>query len=260
MAGPLVLFQPRHESDSASDQQLDPGMLVHMPEPVSINSHQRECTVTSTVPEPALPIQIQIVEDHDLTRSSLRALLGAQPGFRVVCEARTGEEALAQLARSPVDVVLMDINLPGIDGIQAANEVRRVRPEARVMMLTASNRRDQVCAALASGAVAYCLKSASPDVIFQGVLSAATGGVFFDPQSAAHLLRSVDSGADLSPLSVRETATLRLVADGQGNKEIAQALGISVGLVKQLIQDILSKLQATDRTQAAVKAFRAGLI
>ncbi|TSA79390.1 response regulator transcription factor [Deinococcus detaillensis] len=214
----------------------------------------------SSVSLPSAPIRIQIVEDHDLTRISLRALLSAQPGFQVVCEARTGEEALAQLAHSAVNVVLMDINLPGIDGIQAATEVGRIQPDARVMMLTASNRRDQVCAALASGAVAYCLKSASPEMIYQGVLSAATGGVFFDPQSAAHLLRSVDSGADLSPLSVRETSALRLVADGLSNKEIAQILGISVGLVKQLIQDILSKLQATDRTQAAVKAFRAGLI
>lgn len=216
--------------------------------------------MTSPALVPAAPVQIQIVEDHDLTRSSLRALLGAQPGFRVVCEARTGEEALAQLARMVVDVVLMDINLPGIDGIEAAAKVRLVQPSARVMMLTASNRRDQVCAALASGAVAYCLKSSPLEVMYQGVLSAATGGVFFDPQSAAHLLRSVDSGADLSPLSARETAALRLVAEGQGNKEIAHALGVSVGLVKQLIQDILSKLQAADRTQAAVKAFRAGLI
>lgn len=214
----------------------------------------------SSVSLPSASIRIQIVEDHDLTRISLRALLSAQSGFQVVCEARTGEEALAQLAHSAVNVVLMDINLPGIDGIQAATEVGRIQPDARVMMLTASNRRDQVCAALASGAVAYCLKSASLEMIYQGVLSAATGGVFFDPQSAAHLLRSVDSGADLSPLSVRETSALRLVADGLSNKEIAQTLGISVGLVKQLIQDILSKLQATDRTQAAVKAFRAGLI
>lgn len=200
------------------------------------------------------------MEDHDLTRISLRALLGAQPGFQVVYEARTGEEALEQLARGPVDVVLMDINLPGIDGIRAANEVRRLHPTSRVMMLTASNRRDQVCAALASGAAAYCLKSSSPEVLYQGIHSAATGGVFFDPQSAAHLLRSVDSGTELSPLSGRETAVLRLVADGFGNKDIAATLGISVGLVKQVIQEILSKLQATDRTQAAVKAFRAGLI
>lgn len=206
------------------------------------------------------PIRIQIVEDHDLTRSSLRALLGAQSDFQVMCEARTGEEGLLQLSHTAVDVILMDINLPGMDGIQAATEARRAQPGARVMMLTASNRRDQVCAALASGAVAYCLKSASPEVMFQGIHSAATGGIFFDSQSAAHLLRSVDSGADLSPLSPRETAALRLVADGQGNKEIAQALDISVGLVKQIIQDILSKLQATDRTQAAVRAFRAGLI
>lgn len=210
----------------------------------------------ATVP----PIKIMIVEDHDLTRHGLRALLGANSAFQVVAEARSGEEALEHITRPDVQVVLMDINLPGIDGIQAANEVRRLRPDVNVMMLTASNHRNQIVAALASGAVAYCLKSASVDLIYQGVNSAAAGGVFFDPASAAHLLRSVDGGADISPLSEREIAILRLVADGQGNKEIAASLHVSVGLVKQQIQDILEKLKATDRTQAAVKAFRAGLI
>ncbi|WP_456833263.1 response regulator [Deinococcus sp. UYEF24] len=203
---------------------------------------------------------MMLVEDHELTRLGLRALLGANAEFSVVAEARSGEEALELRARTETDVVLMDINLPGIDGIQAAQEVRKGWPDTQVMMLTASNRRDQVLAALASGAVAYCLKTASVDVIYQGVRSAASGGVFFDPQSAALLLGSVDSGASLAPLSSRELAVLRLVADGRSNKEIAGALGVSVGLVKQEIGSILEKLQATDRTQAAVRAFRTGLI
>ena len=212
-----------------------------------------------TAPSPARK-RLQIVEDHELTRRALVALLGTNPEFQVLLEARSGEEALEQLTRQTVDVVLMDINLPGIDGIQAAREVQQVQPGANVMMLTASNRREQIFAALASGAVAYCLKTAPLEIIYQAVSMAAVGGVYFDPQTAAHLLRSLDSGADLSPLTERESAILRLVADGHANKAIAAALGLSVGLVKQQIQAILQKLQATDRTQAAVKAFRAGLL
>lgn len=206
------------------------------------------------------PIRLQLVEDHDLTRFGLRMLLSAQPDFQVVAEARTAEEGLEQLGHFEVDVVLMDINLPGMDGIQAAQEVRRVRPDAQVVMFTASNRRDQLFAALASGAVAYCLKSAPPDVMFQAVRSAASGAVFFDPESAQHLLNTVQGSAPLAPLTERDMAILRLVADGHANKDIAAALGISVGLVKKHIGEILEKLQATDRTQAAIKAFRAGLI
>ncbi|WP_295821872.1 response regulator transcription factor [uncultured Deinococcus sp.] len=206
------------------------------------------------------PIRLQLVEDHDLTRLGLRALLSSQSDFQVVSEARTAEDGLAGLARFEVDVVLMDINLPGMDGIQAAQEVRAVRPGVQLVMLTASNRRDQLFAALASGAVAYCLKSAPPDVMFQAIRSAASGAVFFDPESAQHLLNTVQGGTPLSPLTDRDMAILRLVADGQANKDIATTLGISVGLVKKHIGEILEKLQATDRTQAAIKAFRAGLI
>lgn len=206
------------------------------------------------------PIRLQLVEDHDLTRYGLRALLGAQPDFQVVAEARTAEEGLEQLAQITVDVVLMDINLPGMDGIQAANEVRTTQPGTQVIMLTASNRRDQIFAALASGAVAYCLKSAPTAVLFQAVRAASTGAVFFDPESAKHLLHTMQGSAALSPLTERDMAVLRLVADGYGNKEIAVSLGVSVGLVKKHVGDILEKLQANDRTQAAVKAFRAGLI
>ncbi|MXV19613.1 response regulator [Deinococcus xianganensis] len=211
-----------------------------------------------THPEP--PTRLLLVEDHDLTRLGLRALLGTQPDFQVVAEARTAEEGLEQLARFEVDVVLMDINLPGMDGIQAATEVRAARPGTQVVMLTASNRRDQIFAALASGAVAYCLKSSAPTVLYQAVRSAATGAVFFDPDSAQHLLHTVQTSPTLSPLSERDMAILRLVADGQANRDIAATLGISVGLVKKHIGEILEKLQATDRTQAAIKAFRAGLI
>ncbi|GGB81842.1 response regulator [Deinococcus soli (ex Cha et al. 2016)] len=209
---------------------------------------------------PDLPIRLHLVEDHDLTRFGLRALLSAQPDFQVVAEARTGEEALDQLTRFTADVILMDINMPGMDGIQAAQEARLVQPSAQIVMLTASNRRDQLFAALASGAIAYCLKSAPPAVMFQAIRSAASGSAFFDPESARHLLHTVQGSAPLAPLTERDMAILRLVADGQANKDIATTLGISVGLVKKHIGEILEKLQATDRTQAAIKAFRAGLI
>lgn len=211
------------------------------------------------------PIRVLLVEDHAFTRDGLRATINLEPDLRVVAEARSGEEGLERLAEArgagtPVDVVVLDIGLPGMDGIQTAAEIAQRWPEVRIVMLTAHDLRDEVFAALASGADAYCLKSANPDLLLLAIRAAAAGSAYLDPQVAHHVLGGIRAPHALSPLTPRETEVLRLIADGQGNKEIAQALGISVSTVKLHVQDLLVKLRAADRTQAAVQALRQGLL
>lgn len=210
---------------------------------------------------PDLPrIRLLLVEDDAFTRAGLKAVLSTTPDLHLVATAESGEEALELVCQHEIDLVVIDLYLPGIDGIQTAVECQQRCPRVKVMMLTGMNRAGQVFAALASGAVAYCLKSAPVDVMLQAIRAAAAGNVFLDAQSAQHVLRTVHSDAPVTPLTERELSVLRLIAEGQSNQEIAQQLKLGVATVKQVIQSILDKLQAQDRTQAAVKALRAGLL
>ncbi|MFD2608118.1 response regulator [Deinococcus taklimakanensis] len=206
------------------------------------------------------PVRILLVEDHAFTRDGLRATLNLESDLRVVAEARSGEEALEVLAKHPVDLAVVDIGLPGMDGIATAREIKKRTPETRIVMLTAHDLREEVFASLASGADAYCLKSASPELLLLAIRAAAAGSAYLDPQVAHHVLGGVRMPEAQSPLTPRELDILRLIADGLPNKEIAEALGVSVSTVKLHVQDILTKLQASDRTQAAVKALRRGLL
>ncbi|GGI87925.1 MULTISPECIES: response regulator [Deinococcus] len=205
------------------------------------------------------PVRILLVEDHAFTRDGLRATLGLEDDLKVVAEARSGEEALEVLALHPVDVAVVDIGLPGIDGIATAREIKGRWPTVRIVMLTAHDLREEVFASLASGADAYCLKSASPELLLLAIRAAAAGSAYLDPQVAHHVLGGVRLPEAQSPLTPRELDILKLIADGLPNKDIAERLNVSVSTVKLHVQDILVKLQAADRTQAAVKALRAGL-
>ncbi|ULH17012.1 response regulator transcription factor (plasmid) [Deinococcus sp. KNUC1210] len=205
-------------------------------------------------------IQVLLVEDHIFTRDGLRVAINFEQDLQVVGEARSGEEALELLARNTPDVVVLDIGLPGIDGIETAARIKRDFPSVRVVMLTAHNLRNEVLAAMGSGADAYCLKSAQPELLLLAIRAAAAGSAYLDPEIAHHILGSVRAPAAASPLTERETEVLRLIAEGQGNKDIALMLEISLSTVKFHIQDILQKLRATDRTQAAVTALRQGLL
>ncbi|GGK19188.1 DNA-binding response regulator [Deinococcus malanensis] len=206
------------------------------------------------------PIRVLLVEDHAFTRDGLRVAVNFELDLRVVAEARSGEEALELLARTQVDVAVVDIGLPGMDGIQTAGEVRTRHPQTRVVMLTAHDLRAEVLAALASGAHAYCLKSARPDLLLLAIRAAAAGSAYLDPQVAHHVLGAMRTPGVPAELSPRELEVLRMIADGLANREIAGQLGISVSSVKLHVQDLLDKLQASDRTQAAVKALRQGLL
>jgi two-component system, NarL family, response regulator LiaR len=202
-----------------------------------------------------------LVEDHAFTRDGLRVALQRDPDLRVIGEARSGEEALELYPDFPADVVVMDIGLPGIDGIEATKRLKAVHPSVKVVMLTVHQLEQEVLAALASGANAYCLKSTDPNSLMLAVRAVALGGAYLDPQ-IAHLVmnRITPTGDQPSPLSPRELEVLKLIADGYGNKDIAERLAISLSTVKTHVQEILERLSVSDRTQAAVKALRRGLI
>ena len=208
--------------------------------------------------------RVVIVEDHSLTRAGLRLAL-EDAGLEVVGEAEDGVRGIDAVERLAPDVAVVDVGLPGIDGIELTRRIRTVKPHTRVVILTMHDLDTEVLAALAAGADAYCVKSGNPAGVVTAVKTALEGGAYFDPAIAHVVLRQAGgTGAikpsDLSPLSPRETEILRLIADGVGNAEIAARLSIGLGTVKGHVRDILEKLSAADRTHAAVVALRRGLI
>ena len=202
-----------------------------------------------------------LVEDHTFTRDGLRVALQRDPELKVIGEARSGEEILEKYQAFPAEIVVMDIGLPGIDGIETTRQLKAAHPKVKVVMLTVHQLEQEILAALASGANAYCLKTTDPSSLMVAVQAVALGGAYLDPQIAHLVLNRVTPSPDAtSPLSPRELEVLRLIADGLGNKEIADKLEISLSTVKTHVQEILERLSASDRTQAAVKAFRRGLL
>lgn len=206
--------------------------------------------------------RVVIVEDHALTRAGLRTAL--ESSCEVVGEAADGLAGLETIVRERPDVAVIDIGIPGLDGIALTQRVRSELPAVRVVIVTMIDLEEEVLAALAAGADAYCLKSSDPERIVDAVRIAAEGGAFFDPQIAHVVLsRFVPSSKNdprPSPLTPRETDVLRLIAEGRANTEIGETLFIGLGTVKGHIRDILAKLSASDRTQAAVVALRKGYI
>ena len=207
-------------------------------------------------------VRVAIVEDHALVRAGLRTSLEAA-GMAVVAEASDGVTGLEVVLQSRPDVAVIDLGLPGKDGIALTREIKAQPDAPRVVILTMHELDDEVLAALAAGADAYCVKSSDPTVVIDAVRAVAAGAAYFDPRIAHVVLRRL-GGAPVrpaeSPLTARETEILRLVADGVGNAEIGEQLHVSLGTVKGHIADILEKLAASDRAQAAVTAYRRGLI
>lgn len=207
---------------------------------------------------------VVLVEDHALTRAGLRAALDGEADLRVVAEADDGPMGLVAIETHRPNVAVIDIGLPGMDGIELVRRVRIVAPQTRIAILTVHDLETEILAALTAGADAYSLKTSPPDRIVAAIRTAAEGGAYFDPQIARVVLSNVGStrlaSEAESPLTPRETDVLRLIASGTGNAEIAKSLHIGLGTVKGHIRDILEKLAAADRTQAAVLALRRGLI
>jgi two-component system, NarL family, response regulator LiaR len=207
-------------------------------------------------------IRVVIVEDHALTREGMKTSL--QAAFDVVGEAADGVQGFDVIAAQRPDVAVVDLGLPGIDGIALTQRVHAEVPSTHVIIVTMIDVEQEVLAALAAGADAYCLKSSPVSTLIDAVRIASEGGAYFDPRVAGFVLSRFSartpSAATTSPLTPREAEVLRLIADGKGNTEIAQTLSIGLGTVKGHIRDILEKLSASDRTQAAVLAIRKGLI
>jgi len=200
-----------------------------------------------------------------LTRAGLRAALDGEPDLAVVSEAEDGPSGLAAIETHRPDVAVVDLGLPGMDGIELTRRARIASPRTRIAILTVHDLETEILAALAAGADAYSLKTSPPERIVAAIRTAADGGACFDPQIARVVMERVGatrpaSAAASPPLTARETDVLRLIASGTGNAEIARTLHIGLGTVKGHIRDILEKLAAADRTQAAVLALRRGLI
>ena len=207
------------------------------------------------------PIRIVIVEDHALTREGMKAALS--DAFTVIGEASDGLSALELIEQVKPDVAVVDLGLPGLDGIELTRAVRSKVPGTHVVIMTMIDVEDEVLAALAAGADAYCLKASPIETLIDAVRIAASGGAYFDPR-IAHVVLGRFSGTPAapasSPLTPREVEVLRQIAEGHANTEIAAELNIGLGTVKGHIRDILEKLSAADRTQAAVVALRKGFI
>jgi DNA-binding NarL/FixJ family response regulator len=210
---------------------------------------------------------VLLVDDHDLFRTGLRNLLEEQ-GVLVVGEADTGTEALKQVREVAPDVVVMDLNMPGISGVEATRQISMIAPLTRVLVLTISDQDGDVMDAIYAGACGYLLKDASIQELMQGIRAAAIGESLVSPTIAAKVLQRVRASSASqheaetiqSELSDREIQVLKLIANGKDNAQIAGELHISPKTVKNHISNILMKLQIENRIQAAVYAVRSGIV
>lgn len=207
-----------------------------------------------------MPIRIVIADDHGVVRQGLKMFLGLDDELEVIAEASNGAEAL-QLARDLApDVVLMDLLMPVMDGITAIGHIRRECPDVEVIALTSVLEDASVVGAVRAGAIGYLLKDTQADELRRAIKAAAAGQVQLAPQAAARLLREVRAPDNPETLTERETEVLRLLAEGQANKEIARSLTIGEKTVKTHVSNILAKLGVQSRTQAALYALRIGLV
>jgi len=210
-------------------------------------------------------LTVLLVDDHALVRQGVRAFLETEPDIVVVAEAASGEEAVRLAAEHAPDVALMDLVMPGLDGVEATRRLTRASPRTRVIMLTSYHEDEHIVPALRAGALSYLLKDVGPEDLVAAVRNAAVGEAVLHPRVASRVVREL-RGAQrdiIDPwheLSDREVEVLRLVAEGLGNAEIAARLVISEKTVKSHVSNILGKLQLADRTQATAYAWREGLV
>ena len=207
-------------------------------------------------------IRILIVEDQTLMRQGMRTILDLEPGLCVVGEAADGEAGVRMALDLRPDVILMDVQMPRLNGIEAIAAICAVWPEARVIILTTFSRDDYVFQGVRAGAVGFLLKDAPVEDLIQTIRRVCAGEVFIQPEIASRLLRELISPQTMpiEPLSEREREVLVLLAQGHSNREIAERLVLAEGTVKNHVSNILAKLQAENRTQAADIARRYGLV
>jgi DNA-binding NarL/FixJ family response regulator len=209
-------------------------------------------------------IVLLIVDDHPVVRDGLVAILGTQPDFAIAGEAASGEAALTLFERLLPDVILLDLEMPGMDGVEVIKRLRATRPEVKIVVFTAFDTDERILSALQAGAKGYLLKGAPRSELFAAIRIVHQGGSLLQPVVASRLLnqlaRSETAAAPAEELTPRESEVLQLLATGKPNKEIAAELVISERTVKFHISSILAKLDAANRTEAVTLALQHGLV
>lgn len=235
-------------------------------------------------------IRVLLVEDHLLTRIGLKSVIDRTADIRIIGEAENGEEAVRKALELRPDVILMDVGMPIMDGIEASQKIKEVLPDTGIVMLTSHENERDIFASLAAGASGYCLKDVLPERLYTAIRSVHNGDGWLDSSIAAKVLKqqktaSADTSAPSAPapvpvesaqsanpglnkaqqglpepLSTRELEVLNLLVEGLSNQEIADRLIISLATAKTHVRNILNKLAVDDRTQAAVHAMRRGLV
>lgn len=212
----------------------------------------------------AEPVRIMVIDDHTLFRRGIRALLAQEPGFRLVGDAADAAEGAKAAAAAQPDVILLDLHMPGITGMEAIPMLKEAAPVARIVMLTVSEDAEDLMSCLRAGASGYLLKNIDAEFLVDSIRRAARDESTMSPVMTSKLVRELhavsrESGCAKPPLSPREKEILKLVATGSSNKEIARALGVAESTVKIHVQHILRKLGLSGRVQAAVYAAENGL-
>ena len=211
----------------------------------------------------AASIRVLIVDDHAIVRKGIRALLSEAGGFEVVGEADNGQAAVLCAQETAPDVILMDLLMPGMDGIEATRQITGRRPQARVLVLTSFAADNKVFPAIKAGAVGYLLKDSSPDELVRAIRQVHRGEPSLHPTIARKLLQEIARPAELQPapetLTDREMTVLRLIAQGLSNQEIADRIAVSEATVRAHVSRVLGKLHLASRTQATLYAVREGL-
>ena len=209
-------------------------------------------------------LTVLIADDHPLFRKGLRALLGGQPALRLIGEAASGPDAVRLATELRPDVILMDLQMPGGDGLTAIRQIVAARPGSRILVVTMFEDDDSVFAAMRAGARGYVLKDMDDDEIARAILAVGHGEAIFSPALAARMMtffaaRPTAAATAFPELTESERSVLRLMAAGVNNHAIAQRLGLSPKTVRNYVSNILGKLQVADRAQAIVRARQAGL-
>ncbi|HEX9680818.1 MAG TPA: response regulator transcription factor [Anaerolineales bacterium] len=214
---------------------------------------------------PHTPIRVLVADDHRLFRDGLRALLNSAPDLELVGEAGDGEEVVAQAAVLQPDVILMDLQLPGINGVEATRRILHSQPRVNVLVLTMFEDTDTVLAAMRAGARGYILKDTDEEALLRSVRAVASGEALFGPGVAERLMRYLAEAtpsaerAAFPELTDREREVLWLLAQGLSNQEVAARMGISLKTARNHVSNILARLQVADRTEAIARARAAGL-
>jgi len=211
------------------------------------------------------PVTVMIVDDHEMVRNGAKGYLEVQPEITVVAEAESGAEAV-RLAREYVpDVVLMDLVMPGMDGVEATRKVKDISPRTQIIILTSFHEDEHIFPALQAGAISYLLKDVKAAELVEAIRKASKGEATLHPRVASRLIKQFSRGepdrsTPFTELTEREVEVLTLIARGLTNQKIADELVISIGTVKGHVSNILSKLHLADRTQAAVYAWQKGVV